>query len=112
MKTLYEKLSGLCKKAKGEPNDMDKVYAKFSKRRDRDIETCANCTPGREGTKQMLHILKKVCGCNAKAEDLATFEELATLVEKTSRCKLCRKSVSSVMSTLHAFRLDAVSNEQ
>lgn len=108
MKTLFEKISSMCKKPKGETNALAKLYAEFSERRERDIATCPNCTPGREGTKQMLSILNKMCGVNAKAEDIATFEELATLVEKTCRCKLCKKSVSSVMTTLNDFRLDAV----
>lgn len=112
MKTLYEKISSMCKKTQGEQNALAKVYAEFSERRGRETQTCANCTPGREGTKQMMRILNKACGLNAKAEDIATLEELAELVEKTSRCKLCRKHVSSLMSTLHDFRLDTVSNEQ
>jgi len=98
---IFDKMKSGSQKGKSEQDALAKVYAEFSERREQDLENCPNCTSGREGTKQMLRILNKACSQNAETLDLATFEELATLVEKTSRCKLCRKSVSSVMSTLH-----------
>jgi len=98
---LFEKIKSGRQKGSSEQDALAEVYAEFSKRREQDMENCPNCIPGREGTKQMLRILNKVGSHNAEAEDLATLQELATLVEKTCRCKLCKKSVSSVMSTLH-----------
>lgn len=91
---IFEKMKSGGQKGKSEQDALAKVYAEFSERRERDMEKCPDCTPGREGTKQMLRILNK-------GEDLGPLEELATLVEKTSRCKLCKKTVSTVMSTLH-----------
>ena len=78
-------------------------------------EACGKCVPGREGTKQMLNLLNKICSHSGSAEDIEKLEELASVVQKTALCALCKTSVNPVLSTLRYFRneyMDAVSADR
>lgn len=90
--------------------DIARFFIEFCK-----DEACGKCLPGREGTKQMLRILDKICSHNGNREDIEKLEELAHVIKKTALCALCKTSVNPVLSTLRYFRneyLDAVSSNQ
>jgi NADH-quinone oxidoreductase subunit F len=67
-------------------------------------ESCGKCIPCREGTKQMLYILNKICAGKAQKEDLDKMEELGYVIQKTALCALGKTSVNPVLSTLRYFR--------
>ncbi len=67
-------------------------------------ESCGKCTPCREGTSQMLHILQKISDGEAKEEDLDTLQELALTVKDSSLCGLGQTSANPVLTTLRYFR--------
>ncbi|GAB6277463.1 MAG: hypothetical protein SAMD01599839_20030 [Rectinema sp.] len=67
-------------------------------------ESCGKCTPCREGTSQMLHILQKVSDGEAAEEDLDTLQELALTVKDSSLCGLGQTSANPVLTTLKYFR--------
>jgi len=88
--------------------DIARFFIEFCK-----DEACGKCIPGREGTKQMLNILDKICSQKGSLEDIEKLEELAHVVRKTALCALCKTSANPVLSTLRYFRneyTDAVSN--
>jgi len=67
-------------------------------------ESCGKCTPCREGTSQMLHILQRVSDGEAAEEDLDTLQDLALTVKDSSLCGLGQTSANPVLTTLKYFR--------
>ncbi|KPL19528.1 MAG: NADH dehydrogenase [candidate division Zixibacteria bacterium SM23_81] len=67
-------------------------------------ESCGKCTPCREGTKMMLHLLKKITEGKGTEEDLETLEQLAHEVKETSLCGLGKTAPNPVLTTLRYFR--------
>lgn len=67
-------------------------------------EACGKCIPGREGTKQMLNILNKLCDGKGTKDDLVKLEELAKVVQKTALCALCKTAPNPVLSTMRYFK--------
>jgi len=67
-------------------------------------ESCGKCLPCREGTRQMLDILNRVCAGEAEMQDLTLLEQLAGAVRDTSLCGLGQTAPSPVLSTLKYFR--------
>lgn len=67
-------------------------------------ESCGKCVPCREGTKQMLALLTKICDGEGTAEDLALLEELAYIVRDGALCGLGKSAPNPVLSTLRYFR--------
>jgi len=67
-------------------------------------ESCGKCTPCREGTSQMLHILEKVADGEAVEEDLDTLQDLALTVRDSALCGLGQTSANPVLTTLRYFR--------
>ncbi|MFZ5860236.1 MAG: FAD-dependent oxidoreductase [Spirochaetota bacterium] len=67
-------------------------------------ESCGKCTPCREGTSQMLHILQKVSDGEATESDLDTLQDLALTVKDSSLCGLGQTSANPVLTTLRYFR--------
>ena len=67
-------------------------------------ESCGKCVPCREGTKNMLAILKKIVNGEGTMEDLDLLEELATSVQDGSLCALGKTAPNPVLSTLKYFR--------
>ena len=67
-------------------------------------ESCGKCTPCREGTRQMLELLKKITDGKAEMEDLELLEELAQTVMVSSLCMLGKTAPNPVISTLEHFR--------
>ena len=67
-------------------------------------ESCGKCVPCREGTKNMLHILKKIVHGKGELEDLEILEDLANTVKDGSLCGLGKTAPNPVLSTLKYFR--------
>ncbi len=76
-------------------------------------ESCGKCIPGREGTKQMLNILNRLCDGKGKQGDIEKLENLAFVIKNTALCALGKTAPNPVLSTLRYFRNeyeDAISN--
>jgi NADH:ubiquinone oxidoreductase subunit F (NADH-binding)/(2Fe-2S) ferredoxin/NAD-dependent dihydropyrimidine dehydrogenase PreA subunit len=67
-------------------------------------ESCGKCVPCREGIRQMLIILNRICQGQGEPEDIATLEELAKVVGGIALCALGTTAPNPVMSTLEYFR--------
>ena len=79
--------------------DIARFFMEFCKE-----EACGKCIPGREGTKQMLNILNKICGGKGSKDEIEKLEELGHVIQKTALCALCKTSANPVLSTLRYFR--------
>ena len=67
-------------------------------------ESCGKCTPCREGTKQMLDILNRICEGEGTLKDLDELETLAHMIQETSLCGLGQTAPNPVLSTLKHLR--------
>ncbi|MDY0211092.1 MAG: NADH-ubiquinone oxidoreductase-F iron-sulfur binding region domain-containing protein [Acholeplasma sp.] len=67
-------------------------------------ESCGKCTPCREGTKQMLDILNRICEGNGTLEDIDELERLGQMIKKTSLCGLGQTAPNPVLSTIKHFK--------
>ncbi len=67
-------------------------------------ESCGQCTPCREGIKQMLAILNTICQGQGKEGDIELLEELGGMVQKFSLCGLGTSAPNPVLTTIHYFR--------
>jgi NADH-quinone oxidoreductase subunit F len=67
-------------------------------------ESCGNCVPCREGTRQLLDILTEITQGRGKEEHLALMEELSETVASASLCGLGQTAINPVRSTLRYFR--------
>jgi len=67
-------------------------------------ESCGQCTPCREGIKQMLDILTDICQGNGKEGDIELLEELGDMVQKFSLCGLGTSAPNPVLTTIQYFR--------
>jgi NADH:ubiquinone oxidoreductase subunit F (NADH-binding)/(2Fe-2S) ferredoxin/NAD-dependent dihydropyrimidine dehydrogenase PreA subunit len=67
-------------------------------------ESCGKCTPCREGTKQMLEILNRICEGTGTMNDIDELEKLGKMIQKTSLCGLGQTAPNPVLSTLKHFR--------
>ena len=67
-------------------------------------ESCGQCNPCREGLKQMLEILTRICNGEGKLEDIHLLEELGTMMQKFSLCGLGTSAPNPVLTTILYFR--------
>jgi NADH-quinone oxidoreductase subunit F len=67
-------------------------------------ESCGKCVPCREGIKQMLAILERICRGEGKEEDIAILEEIGTYQVDTALCALGQTAANPVLSTVRYFR--------
>jgi NADH:ubiquinone oxidoreductase subunit F (NADH-binding)/Pyruvate/2-oxoacid:ferredoxin oxidoreductase delta subunit/(2Fe-2S) ferredoxin len=67
-------------------------------------ESCGKCAPCREGTKQMLRILTRICEGDGTDEDLKLLARLARTVGAASLCGLGATAPNPVLTTLQYFR--------
>jgi len=79
--------------------DIARFFMEFCKE-----EACGKCIPGREGTKQMLQILDRICAKKGRPDDIEKLEQLARVIQKTALCALCKTAANPVLSTLRYFR--------
>lgn len=69
-------------------------------------ETCGKCTPCREGTYWMYHILKRFEQGQAKVEDIGLLNSVASGMQGKCLCALGEFSVTPVISGIEIFRAD------
>jgi len=67
-------------------------------------ESCGQCNPCREGLKQMLEILTRICEGDGKMEDIALLEELGAMMQKFSLCGLGTSAPNPVLTNILFFR--------
>ena len=67
-------------------------------------ESCGKCTPCREGSRQLLWILERICRGEGVPEDLERLESLAKVLQSASLCGLGQTVPNPVLSTLRYFR--------
>ena len=67
-------------------------------------ESCGQCNPCREGIKQMLNILTRICDGDGREGDIELLEELGTMVQKFSLCGLGTAAPNPVLTTILYFR--------
>ena len=66
-------------------------------------ESCGKCAPCREGTKQMLRILTKICQGEGTGDDLGQLRRLAEAVRSASLCGLGSTAPNPVLTALRYF---------
>ena len=69
-------------------------------------ESCGKCTPCREGTYWMQHILKRINGGNASADDVELLDTVAKQIRNKCLCALGEFSIQPVMTSIEKFRQD------
>jgi NADH-quinone oxidoreductase subunit F len=69
-------------------------------------ESCGKCTPCREGTYWMYHILKRIALGEASLEDIDLLESVSRGVQGKPLCALGEFSVMPVITGLKHFRAD------
>ncbi|UCD90217.1 MAG: 4Fe-4S binding protein [Desulfobacterales bacterium] len=67
-------------------------------------ESCGQCNPCREGLKQMLDVLTRICHGHGREGDLELLEELSDMVANASLCGLGTSAPNPVMSNIRYFR--------
>jgi NADH:ubiquinone oxidoreductase subunit F (NADH-binding)/ferredoxin len=67
-------------------------------------ESCGQCTPCREGIKQMLDVLTGICEGRGKEGDIELLEELGSMIQKFSLCGLGTSAPNPVLTTILYFR--------
>jgi NADH-quinone oxidoreductase subunit F len=67
-------------------------------------ESCGKCVPCREGTKQMLQILTRICDGEGTPRDLDLLERLAVTIRSASLCGLGATAPNPVLTALRYFR--------
>jgi NADH-quinone oxidoreductase subunit F len=67
-------------------------------------ESCGKCVPCREGIRQMLCILNRICEGKGKKGDIKLLEELSEVVRDASLCALGQTAPNPVLSTIKYFR--------
>lgn len=69
-------------------------------------ECCGQCTPCREGTRQLAKIMNRLCRLQGTCEDIDTIRSLVTLVSLTARCDIGRCLSKPVLDLLDCFKDD------
>jgi NADH:ubiquinone oxidoreductase subunit F (NADH-binding)/(2Fe-2S) ferredoxin/Pyruvate/2-oxoacid:ferredoxin oxidoreductase delta subunit len=67
-------------------------------------ESCGQCNPCREGLKQMLEILTRICNGQGVEGDVELLEELGSMIQKFSLCGLGTSAPNPVLTTILYFR--------
>jgi len=67
-------------------------------------ESCGKCIPCREGIRQMLNILNRICDGDGRTGDIELLEELSEVVRDASLCALGQTAPNPVLSTIRYFR--------
>ena len=68
------------------------------------FESCGKCVPCREGIRQMLKVLNRICDGKGKDGDIQILESLADVLKDASLCALGQTAANPVMSTIKYFR--------
>lgn len=79
--------------------DVAKYFLDFLKE-----ESCGKCVPCREGIKQMLAILNRICAGEGQEGDIGLLEEISAVLVDVSLCALGTTAPNPVLSTIKYFR--------
>lgn len=79
--------------------DVARYFLEFTRE-----ESCGKCTPCREGTEYLSHLLEKISAGNGTGEDLDRLEKISGGVAATSLCGLGRTAPNPVLTSLRYFR--------
>ncbi len=79
--------------------DVAKFFLTFTQN-----ESCGKCTPCREGTGQMLHILTRITEGQGQPDDIRKLEALSEVIKNSSLCGLGQTAPNPVLTTLRYFR--------
>jgi NADH:ubiquinone oxidoreductase subunit F (NADH-binding) len=79
--------------------DVARYFVEFLKE-----ESCGQCNPCREGLKQMLEILTRICNGEGKRGDIELLEELGIMMQRFSLCGLGTSAANPVLTTILYFR--------
>ncbi len=79
--------------------DVARYFVEFLKE-----ESCGQCNPCREGLKQMLEILTRICEGDGKEGDIELLEEMGPMMQKFSLCGLGTSAPNPVLTTILYFR--------
>jgi NADH:ubiquinone oxidoreductase subunit F (NADH-binding)/Pyruvate/2-oxoacid:ferredoxin oxidoreductase delta subunit len=79
--------------------DLARYFVEFLKE-----ESCGQCNPCREGLKQMLDILTRICKGDGREGDIELLEELGSMMQKFSLCGLGTSAPNPVLTTILYFR--------
>ncbi|MBA4364402.1 MAG: NADH-quinone oxidoreductase subunit NuoF [Coprothermobacter sp.] len=66
-------------------------------------ESCGKCTPCREGTRQMYHMMERICDGNGRDGDIEKLSKLADVIKDTSLCGLGQSAPNPVLSTIRFY---------
>ena len=66
-------------------------------------ESCGKCTACREGIRQMLNTLTRICQGKGEQDDLDLLRELAEVLKDTALCALGQTSPNPILTTLRYF---------
>ncbi len=69
-------------------------------------ESCGKCTPCREGSKEILDLLNKICSGQGTKKDIELLENTAKHVNQTSLCGLGKTVGKHVLTGLEHFKTD------
>ncbi len=69
-------------------------------------ESCGKCTPCREGTYWMVHILDRIIAGKAEEADIDLLNSVASQMQNKCLCALGEFSILPVISTVAKFRAD------
>jgi NADH:ubiquinone oxidoreductase subunit F (NADH-binding)/(2Fe-2S) ferredoxin len=67
-------------------------------------ESCGKCSPCREGIRNMLDILERICNGEGQDGDIELLEEMSEVVADTSLCALGGTAPNPILSTIRYFR--------
>ncbi|HTF99394.1 MAG TPA: NADH-quinone oxidoreductase subunit NuoF [Nitrospirota bacterium] len=67
-------------------------------------ESCGQCTPCREGTRELVRLLDEITAGKGTQEHIATLQELCQVIKDASLCGLGKTAPNPVLSTLRYFR--------
>ena len=67
-------------------------------------ESCGQCTPCREGTRELSRLLNEITTGKGTPEHLTALEELSAVMRDMSLCALGKTAPNPVLSTLRYFR--------
>jgi len=67
-------------------------------------ESCGKCVPCREGIKQMLGILNRICEGKGKEKDIELLGEVSDVMINASLCALGRTAPNPILTTTKYFR--------
>ncbi len=78
--------------------DVAKYFIEFT-----NDESCGKCASCRDGSTELLEILKRICRGEGKEEDIQLLEELGQTIKEASMCGLGQTLPNPVLSTLRYF---------